>query len=129
MSKILTRYDILANGEGKQMNLDFILNSNEKKIINGTVWNDDLSNPQRVSEALVQVFKAGKNYENDPLDIKLIGYVITDASGDFVVGPFEAGTMVIFKVFKFWGEDNNSEFEEASFQISDKDIPVTNEET
>ncbi|OBR92848.1 hypothetical protein CLRAG_21410 [Clostridium ragsdalei P11] len=123
MAKILTRYDILVKSEKNQMNLDFILNSTDKKVICGTVWNDDLKNPERVPEALVQVFRAGKNYEKDPLDIKLIGYVITDASGQFLVGPFETGTMIIFKIFKFWGNKNDSsEYCEASFQISGEHI-------
>ncbi|WP_411679096.1 hypothetical protein [Clostridium thailandense] len=129
MNRILTRYDILVKNEGEQMNLDFILNSTEKRVIYGTVWDDDLKDPKRVPEALVQVFKAGKNYQEDPLDIKLIGYVITDNSGDFIVGPFELGTMVIFKIFKFWGNnDFGDEYGEGSFQTSGEHMKIITEE-
>lgn len=129
MSKILTRYDILVNSGSEPMNLDFILNSSDKKIIYGTVWNDDFNNPKRVPEALVQVFKPGENYEENPLDIKLIGYIITDNSGEFIAGPFEKGTMVIFKIFKFWQNSSpNSGYYEASFQISGEHMEMTSGE-
>lgn len=125
MGKILTRYDIQVNSEKEEMNLDFILNSNDKKVIHGTVWDDNLSNPQRVPDALVQLYQAGKNYNDDPLDIKPIGYVITDASGEFLVGPFEADTIVIFKIFKFWGNRMNSNI---SLIISGEDFYMTSGE-
>lgn len=120
MDRLLTRYDIQVKNENDQMELDLILNSDNRKIIHGTVWNDDLENPRRVPEALVQLFKAGKNYKDDPFDIKPIGCVITDASGEFLVGPFEPETMIIFKITKFWRDDisSNSNYCEASFQIS-----------
>lgn len=113
MGKILTRYDIQVNSDNDQMDIDLILNSNDKKVIHGTVWDDNTSSPKRVPEALVQIYVVGENYKDDPLDIKLIGFVISDASGEFLVGPFDKGTTVIIKVFKFWkydiyNESNNS---------------------
>jgi hypothetical protein len=113
MGKILTRYDIQVNSDNEQMNIDLILNSNDKKVIHGTVWDDNISSPKRVPEALVQLYLAGENYRDDPLDIKLVGFVFSDASGEFLAGPFDSGTTVIIKVFKFWkydiyNESNNS---------------------
>jgi len=112
------------------MHLDFILNSTNKKVIHGTVWNDDLSDPKRVPDALVQLYQAGKNYNDDPLDIKPIGYVITDASGEFLAGPFDPETIVIFKIFKFWGNsmNSNNEYWDVSLMISGEDFYVTSGE-
>lgn len=121
MSKLLTRYDIQVNSNKDEMSLDFILNSSDKKVIRGTVWDDDLNNPKRIPNALVQLYQAGKNYNDNPLDIKAIGYAITDASGEFLVGPFDSDTILIFKIFKFW-EDINDGNKNISFIISGEDF-------
>ena len=118
--KILSRYDIQVSGEKDQMNLDFILNSNDKKVIHGTVWNDNLSDPQRVPEAIVQLYQAGENYHNDPLDIKPLGYVITDVSGEFLAGPLDAGAIIIFKIFKFI--ENSRDYWDISLLISGEEF-------
>ena len=114
----LSRYDILVGSEKERSNLDFIINTLEKSIINGTVWDDDLNNPKRVPQALIQVYNPGKNYEEDPLDIKLIGYTIADNEGHFVVGPFEVGSMVILKISKFFGDKD--EFMETSYYVGEQ---------
>jgi len=126
MVKILSRYDIQVSGEKDEMNLDFILNSNDKKIIHGTVWDDNLSSPQRVPDAIVQLYQAGENYNNDPLDIKPMGYVITDASGEFLAGPFDPEKIIIFKIFKF--AENSKEYWDISLMISGEEFNLTSDE-
>ena len=123
MTKILTRYDIQINSdnEDNQLNIDLILNSNNKVVIYGTVWDDNPLSPERVPEALVQLYIAGEKYKDDPLDIQPIGYVISDASGDFLAGPFDHGTSVILKVFKFWkysSYNNNYKYKATTTRCS-----------
>ena len=100
MHNRITRYDIHLSADKEQTGLDFILNRSDKRIIHGTVWNDDLSDPKPEEEALVFVYLPGKNYDSDPLDIVNIGYVVTDKNGEFFAGPFEAKAAVILKVYK-----------------------------
>lgn len=114
----LSRYDILIGSEKERSNLDFIINKLDKSVINGTVWNDDLNNPERVPEALIQVYKPGNNYGENPLDIKLIGYTIADNEGHFIVGPFDVGSMVVLKISKFF--DDRDEFMETSYYVGEQ---------
>lgn len=96
----ITRYDIHLDPEREPLNLDFIANRSDKKVIHGTVWNDDLSDPRPEAEALVFFYLAGKNYQTDPLDLIHIGYTLTDKSGEFFAGPFDAGDAIIIKICK-----------------------------
>ena len=96
----ISRYDIYLSDNEEPLNLDFILNRSSKKIVQGTVWNDDLSDPRPEADALVFIYLPGENYNEDPLDIKSVGYVVTDNMGKFIAGPFEAESEVIFKISK-----------------------------
>jgi len=123
MSKIFARYDIQINSDNDhdQLNIDLTLNSTNKKVIHGTVWDDNSLSPERVPGAQVQLYVAGENYKDDPLDIQPIGYVISDESGEFLAGPFEHGTSVILKIFKIWKYDaynDNYEYRASSTSCS-----------
>lgn len=96
----ITRYDIHLDDTTEPLNLDFIANRSEKRIMHGTVWNDDLSDPQPEEGVLVFFYLAGKNYKDDPLDVVRIGYTVTDKNGEFFAGPFSAEAAVIVKVYK-----------------------------
>ena len=96
----MSRYDIHFGDEDEPMKLDFILNRSQKKIVHGTVWNDDLSDPQPEKDALVLIYLPGKNYTEDPQDLINIGYAVTDKMGEFIAGPFSAESEVILKICK-----------------------------
>ena len=101
-----TRFDIQPGGKSKNLDLDFILNIDDRKIIHGTVW-DDSDTPKRIPDAIVSIYIAGKNYNNDPNNLSSIGYVITDYLGEFFIGPFDPDVTIVLKVFKcIWDQDD-----------------------
>ncbi|XMB67505.1 hypothetical protein RI065_02990 [Mycoplasmatota bacterium zrk1] len=100
MGYLKKRYDILITDESKVMNLDFVITPDDRKLIHGIVWDDSI-NPKKIKDAIIAVFKAGPNYNEDPNDISPIGYAFSDANGEFLIGPFKSGESIIIQISKF----------------------------
>lgn len=104
MNNSSSRYDLLLSNESESLNLDFILPTENKKIVHGTIWNDN-DTPETVKNAVVLLYEPGKNYyDSDPNDLKFINYVFPDSNGEFVAGPFDINSNIIIKIFSL---DNN----------------------
>lgn len=100
----LTRYVVNTTadfpGEAQQMEADFFLIDDERKVIHGIV-RDPLGNP--LPAAVVKFFKLAEGYEGDDpetsCNLESIGHAITDDCGQFILGPLPPDVNVIMKIF------------------------------
>lgn len=86
--------------ETQQMDADFILPCDDRKVIHGIVRDPD-GTP--IPAAVVVFFKLAAGFEQDDpetsCNIESIGHAITDDCGQFIVGPLPPDVNLIMKIF------------------------------
>ena len=85
------------NGAAQQLDADFFLVPDDRKVIHGTVrFPDGTPAPCTV----VKFFKVlGAGDPDTTCNLESIGHAITDDCGQFLLGPLPPGVNVVIKIF------------------------------